>query len=90
MPEPSPHRLERSLRDAYLRYYDTAYWLRSRALRDERRGLLEADGVVFTEPLIEPVLPFGSGPTVGDVCAQVRAVSGQHDLPAPAPDTGRS
>lgn len=68
MPDPAPHRLEREVRDAYLRYYETAYRLRDASLRKERRSLLESDGVVFTEPLIEPVLPYESGPSVGDVC----------------------
>lgn len=71
MSEPAPHRLEEALRDAYLRYYDTAYWLRSSELRAERRALLEAEGTVFTEPLIEPVLPYESGTSIAEVCEEV-------------------
>lgn len=70
MPEPTPLRLEAAVREAYLRYYDTAYWLRDRRLRDERRELLLTDGVVFTEPLIEPVLPYEIGPTITETCAE--------------------
>src|SRR4051812_19037511 len=70
MPEPTPHLLEATMRDAYMRYYDTAFWLRDETLRRERRELLEAEGVVFTEPLIEPVIPYESGPPLSDVCAE--------------------
>jgi DEAD/DEAH box helicase domain-containing protein len=69
MPEPTPLSLEGAVRDAYMRYYDTAYWLRGRHLRDERRLLLVEDGVVFTEPLIEPVVPYEAGPSIADACA---------------------
>ncbi|WP_404850296.1 DEAD/DEAH box helicase [Dietzia kunjamensis] len=48
------------LKDAYLRYYETTYWLRDPDLRKERRALLERPGKLFTEPLIEPVLPYPS------------------------------
>ena len=58
MSEPAPHRLEAALREGFLRYYETTYWLRDPRLRDERRALLVKPGVVFTEPLIEPVPPL--------------------------------
>ena len=75
MPEPAPHRLEEALRDAYLRYYDTAYWLRSSDLRSERRALLEANGTVFTEPLIEPVLTYEPATSIADVSEQAGLTS---------------
>src|SRR5438045_3459246 len=66
--EPQPLGVHRELKDAYLRYYDTAFWLRDEQLRSERRALLERPGVVFTEPLLEPVLPYDSTETIEDVC----------------------
>ena len=46
------------LRNAYLRYYDTAFLLRDQGMMDERREILESeDADLFSEPLIEPV-PF--------------------------------
>lgn len=66
-----PRQLYSSIRDAYLRYYDTAFWLRDERLRDERRDLLEREGAVFTDPLIEPVLPYAHGATIADVCERV-------------------
>lgn len=47
-----------SIKDAYLRYIDTAYWLRAPALVTERRELLERSNALFTDLLIEPVLPY--------------------------------
>ncbi|HKG38386.1 MAG TPA: DEAD/DEAH box helicase [Conexibacter sp.] len=64
-----PLRLHDAIVDGYLRYYDTAYWLRDPLLRAERRGLLEADGVISREPLVEPVLPYPSTETIAEACA---------------------
>lgn len=54
----TPRRTYQSIRDAYLKYVDTAYWLRDPALMAERRALLEASDSVFTDVLLEPVLPY--------------------------------
>ena len=70
MPEPAPHRLESSLREGFLRYYETAYWLRDPRLREERRALLAEPGVAFTEPLIEPILPYEGTEPIAAVCEQ--------------------
>lgn len=56
----SPFDTYRGLMDAYLRYYETTYWLRDPDLRRERRDLLEVPGKLFTDPLVEPVLPYPS------------------------------
>lgn len=53
-----PLRLRDDLTDAYVRYVDTAYWLRDDDLSRERRRLLEADGTLRSESLLEPVLPY--------------------------------
>ena len=46
------------LRAAYLRYFDTAFWLRDPRLMAERRRLLEDSSLLFTDPLLEPVLSY--------------------------------
>ncbi len=46
------------IRDAYLRYVDTAYWLRDDALMEERRRLLASGEAIFADLLLEPVLPY--------------------------------
>lgn len=56
----SPFDTYNGLMDAYLRYYETTYWLRDADLRRERRNLLEVPGKLFTDPLVEPVLPYPS------------------------------
>ncbi|OKJ52583.1 DEAD/DEAH box helicase [Streptomyces sp. CB02261] len=42
-----------ALREAYLRYYDTAFRVRDDALQAERRSLLDRAGGVFADPFIE-------------------------------------
>src|SRR5438067_2533931 len=54
----TPASVYRSIRDAYLRYIDTAFWLRDPALTAERRHLLEDTDSLFTDVLLEPVLPY--------------------------------
>ena len=66
--ESDPARVETALREGYLRYIDTAFWLRDKGLRAERRGLLEQDGLVFQDPLIEPVPSYPEGRTIRQVC----------------------
>ena len=67
----SPRRLERSLREAYLRYYNTAFWLRDAGLMAERGQLLSSEGVIFTEPRLEPVLPYESTEVLREVCGEL-------------------
>ncbi len=69
--QPSPIRVFREIRDAYLRYYDTAFWLRDPRIRAERRALLETPGVVFADPLIETVLPYDAGPSLRETGAKI-------------------
>jgi DEAD/DEAH box helicase domain-containing protein len=68
---PSPIRVYREIRDAYLRYYDTAFWLRDYGIRGERRELLETPGVVFADLLIEPVMPYDPGPSLRETGASI-------------------
>ena len=56
--QPSPISLYDELRDAYLRYVDTAFWLSDQRLLDERRSLLSEEGFIFTDVLLEPVLRY--------------------------------
>lgn len=53
-----PLTLRDDLASAYIRYVDTAYWLRDKNLMDERRALLEEPGLLASECLLEPVLPY--------------------------------
>lgn len=71
MQPPDPIRLEQAMREAYLRYYDTAYWLRDRQLTDERRRLLSEDGAIFQEPLIEPIPRYVNGDSIHEICTDL-------------------
>jgi DEAD/DEAH box helicase domain-containing protein len=64
----TPTALYESIKDAYLRYYDTAFWLRDEQLRLERRTALERPGFIFTDPLLEPVRPYPSAVSISDAC----------------------
>ena len=46
------------LKQAYLRYFDSPFDLRFDELVAERRRLLDRDGVLYREPLIEPQPPY--------------------------------
>lgn len=59
------------IRDAYLRYVDTAYWLRDRELANERRQLLERGEAIFADLLLEPVLPYDPTVDLASVGASV-------------------
>ncbi len=54
----NPLRLAADLRDAYLRYFDTAFWLDDENLMKERRRLLEAPGALVGSVLLEPLVPY--------------------------------
>lgn len=54
----NPSRLAQDLRDAFLRYFDTAFWLDDPSLMSERRALLEAPGSLVGQVLVEPVVPY--------------------------------
>jgi len=68
---PSPLRVYDRIRDAYLRYIDTAYWLRDAGLMDDRRAILARDDFIFTDILLEPVLPYDSVERLSDVIAEI-------------------
>jgi DEAD/DEAH box helicase domain-containing protein len=55
-----PIALFNNLRDMYLRYLDSPFDLRYPELVAERRALLNVDGRIFRQPLIEPVPAYQS------------------------------
>ena len=66
-----PESVYAAIRDAYLRYYDTAFRLRDRDLAAERRPLLDELGTIFTDPIIEPLLPYAASTTIAEVCTEI-------------------
>src|SRR5215831_11284989 len=73
-PEGSPMRtpvtVYHDVRNAYLKYVDTAYWLRDPVLMKERRRLLKDGDALFTDVLLEPVVPYDSTLPLGEVAAE--------------------
>jgi ATP-dependent helicase YprA (DUF1998 family) len=49
-----------SLRTGLFRYYDTPFGLRSQELEAERRTILDADGVAWRQPYVEPIREWKS------------------------------
>ena len=56
----TPLSLRADLAAAYLRYVDTAFWLRNPRLMHERRQVLQAGDMLLSECLLEPVLPYAA------------------------------
>ena len=65
----TPIVLKQQLIDAYLKYFDTQYWLKYPKLMQERRNLLLTNSRIATEIFLEPVMPYDakhSLSTLGD------------------------
>ncbi|MFD3406698.1 DEAD/DEAH box helicase [Kribbella sp. NPDC058693] len=63
----NPTKLTRDLRDVFLKYFDTAFWLDDEAVMDERRTLLKAPGALIGDLMIEPVMPYANTHPLKDV-----------------------
>jgi len=78
-----------SLRNAYLRYFDSPFDLRFEEVVQARRQMLDRDGVLYREPLIEPQPPYASsGQDIRGVISQVLENNGPW-TPALAQDLTR-
>lgn len=66
----NPIALFDNLRDMYLRYLDSPFDLRYPALVAERRALLNMDGRIFRNPLIEPIPAYQSSNRTFQAIAQ--------------------
>ena len=68
----NPIEIFQSLKSAYLRYFDSPFDLRFEEVVRVRRQLLDRDGVLYREPLVEPQPPYSSsGHDVGSAIAEV-------------------
>ena len=80
----NPIALFEDLRDMYLRYLDSPFDLRYPDLVAERRALLNVDGRLFRQPLIEPIPAYQSSNQTFDAIAHARlGNSWTHVRPAP-------
>lgn len=87
----TPISLAEGLRDAYLRYFDTAFWLNDETVMDERRRLLEQPGALLGRLMIEPIVPYTNSAKLIDIgqqaglSAEVTAAVGAALFPSVAP-----
>jgi len=68
MTQASPGTVIDYVRDAYQRYYDSAFWMRDDGIMAERKKLLQEPGVMAQEPLIEAVPVYPSVDAIADAC----------------------
>jgi len=59
---PDPLSIFDSLREQYIRYYETPFSVRDRAVQRERSGLLREDKAIAREPWLEPIPPYANVP----------------------------
>lgn len=69
-PKPHPISVSNDLREAFLRYFNTNYRLRSPGLTADRAELIGKEGRIFREPLVEPVLPYPAADDFLDVATE--------------------
>ena len=67
MESATPLSLATDLQLAFIRYFNTAYWLRDERLMQEREALISREGVLSNEPLLEPVIPYDPTVALTDV-----------------------
>src|SRR5690349_7609259 len=75
----------RALREGLFRYYDTPFALRSGALEQERRQLLDRDGVSWRKPFVEPIRDWRNAPgSIAEAIAGAGGPAGLAELVAAA------
>jgi len=68
---PNPITVHNHIRDAYLRYFDSAFWIRNEKVMEERRALFQEEGAISREPILETLMPYPEGPSIEEACAKV-------------------
>ena len=69
---PDAFAVSQALREAFFRYYDTPFALADRAIQNERRALLDADGVSWRDPWIDLLREYQTIP--GDLGAAFASI----------------
>lgn len=78
---PNPVTLAEKLREAYVRYYETAYQLEDKELTAERRGLLLKDGYLMNEVFLEPIMKYDETVDFASLVKEIN-LSSEHSLRA--------
>jgi DEAD/DEAH box helicase domain-containing protein len=68
------------IHESYIRYYDSAFWMRDPSIMEERRALLLEPGVMAQEVLLEAVPVYASEIPVAEACesAGLSSFTGKH------------
>ena len=66
--EKSPAEVVEHVQEAFRRYYDTQYWVKSLEIRKERENLLLQHKALYSEPLVELVHPYPASEDCIKVC----------------------
>ena len=67
MSDPNPFSVYRNIQDGFIRYFNTAFWLRDESLIRERDDLLRRPGVVFNDVYLETQSAYEAGRSIADV-----------------------
>ena len=59
------------VKEAFRRYYDSQFWIKSPELMAERAELLDQGGVMYSSPLIELVKPYPATEDVATVFQRI-------------------
>ncbi len=68
MNEKTPLEVFEYIKDTYLRYLDSAFWLNDPGMLAERGALVSAADVLAADPILEVNLPYKTAETIGNVC----------------------
>jgi DEAD/DEAH box helicase domain-containing protein len=64
----SPLEVAEHVQEAFKRYYETQYWIKSPEIRRERKKLLHEHKALYSEPLVELVHPYPASEDCIKVC----------------------
>lgn len=64
----SPVEVVEHVQEAFRRYYDTQFWVKSPEIRQERENLLLQHKALYSEPLVELVHPYPASEDCVQVC----------------------
>lgn len=71
MKQVNPTDLAQHLKDAYIKYFDTAYWLDSPELMAERRTLLNQKNQLLSDIYLEPIMKYGDTESYLDILSKI-------------------
>ncbi|MDG1143162.1 MAG: DEAD/DEAH box helicase, partial [Burkholderiales bacterium] len=73
----SPKKLKNYIEEAYLKYYDTQFWLKDEALMRERGELLSENNFLLQEPMIEAVPSYAANVDFASLSDEINMSSEQ-------------